>query len=387
MDEFYLDANAGLPARDEALAAFEQVARKAGGNPASLHRAGRRAHGELERARETVARCLQASSREVVFTSGATEACNLALFGMIRARQDLLGRPLRVLSSLAEHPAVIGPLRVLQQEGHRLQLLNLDRHGRVDERSLQQALQEEEWDFVAMQWANNETGAIQPLGTLVDQLPTETLWFCDSVQAWGKLAFEPAMQRADAWTASGHKFRAPHGVGVLVLRDGTLYDPPLVGGGHQRNRRPGTETPELAAALATALEFAMQEQADQARTWLAQSKVWEDEFRAAFPELVMHHPAAELRLANTMNFGFPGLDGRMLLPALDAEGLYVSAGSACSSGSPEPSPVLLASGVSRELATASIRVSLPPGLSDSQNALACQNARAAISRVYEVANR
>jgi cysteine desulfurase len=387
MTEFYLDANAGLPLRAEAAAEWQRVAMQAAGNPASLHRAGRRAQGELERAREGIAQLLHCASRELVFTSGATEACNLALLGMVRGRAALTGKKQELLASRAEHPAVLGPLRVLQQEGHRLQLLPIDACGRVDRAAMRTALCAQFWDLLAMQWANNETGAVQPIAELAELLPSDTLWFCDSVQGFGKLPFEPALQRADSFVLSGHKFQAPHGVGAWVLREHVFYEAPMTGGGHQGGRRPGTESPELAAALALALRLACAEQASQEIRWLELGQRLQAAVLEAFPETVLHHPSDGPRLANTYNFGFPGLDGRMLLPALDAEGLAASAGSACSSGSPEPSAVLLAAGVSEELARASLRISFPPGLGDAQAELAIAALLKTLRRVYEVANR
>jgi cysteine desulfurase len=387
MTEFYLDANAGLPLRAEAAAEWQRVATHAAGNPASLHRAGRRAQGELERARESLATRLHCASRELVFTSGATEACNLALLGMIRGRASLTGKKQNLLASHAEHPAVLGPLRVLQQEGHRLHLLPIDSYGRVKRDALAAALLEQDWDLLALQWANNETGAVQPIAVAAEQLPSDTLWFCDSVQGFGKLPYDPALQRADSFVLSGHKFQAPHGTGAWVLREHVFFEAPMTGGGHQGGRRPGTESPELAAALAIALSLACREQPDQERAWLQFGEHLQQAVLEAFPDTVVHHPAEGPRLANTYNFGFPGLDGRMLLPALDAEGLAVSAGSACSSGSPEPSAVLLAAGVSETLARASLRISFPPSWEAAQAELATTALLQTIRRVYEVANR
>ncbi|MCH2101018.1 MAG: aminotransferase class V-fold PLP-dependent enzyme [Planctomycetes bacterium] len=386
MSEIYLDANAGLPPREGALDAWARAVRSASANPASLHRAGRRAQGELERARERVSAQLRCTPRELVFTGGATEACNLALLGMVRARAHMLARPMILLSSLAEHPAVIGPLRVLQQEGHTLRLLPVDAHGRVDPDALLEHLQEP-LDLIAMQWANNETGAVQDVELLVDHLPQDGLWFCDGAQGFGKLAWNDALGRADSLALSGHKFGAPRGIGAWVLREDTLFEAPITGGGHQAGRRPGTESPELAAALAAALELATQEQGAQSKAWLLQTQRLFADLSAAFPNLASHHPSDGPRLPNTLNLGFPGLDGRMLLPALDAEGLAISAGSACSSGSPEPSAVLIAAGVEEGLARASLRISLPPGLPNETCREAARRIVTTVGRVYEVANR
>lgn len=388
-ERIYLDANAGLPVRAEVLEEYIRVERECPANPASLHRAGRRAQGELENARERVAHALQRPAREVVFTSGATEACNLALFGIVNATSEMLGRNLNLLSSKAEHPAVLGPLRVLQQRGHKLNLLPIDAHARVVMTHMPAA------DLIALQWANNETGAVQALDQLQHNLAPDALWFCDAVQGVGKLPIASELAYADSLVLSGHKFGAPKGVGVLVLGERAMYEAHMVGGGHQRGRRPGTESPALAAAFARAMELAIEDQAEHEATWTKARALFLDVLQAHLPAspnmasnavFQSNHPASG-GLCNTLNLSFPNLDGRMLLPTLDAEGLEVSSGSACSSGSPTPSDVLLATGMPQVLATASIRVTFPPKMALSTVENGAQRLAKAISRLYDVAKR
>lgn len=397
-ERVYLDANAGLPVRPEVLTEYLRVERECPANPASLHRAGRRAQGELESAREQVAACIGRSASEVVFASGATEACNLALFGIVHASSEMLGRKLNLLSSRAEHPAVLGPLRVLQQQGHSLQLLPLDPHARVD---LNQwpSDSDQQPDLVSLQWANNETGAVQDLPSMLQNLPADSLWFCDAVQGVGKLSWDTALLNADSLVLSGHKFGAPKGVGVLVLGERAMYQAHMVGGGHQRGRRPGTESPALAAAFAMAMKLAMEEQSQHQTEWEQARQRFLDVLTGSLGQpavsgwtggaedgVICNHPASG-GLSNTLNLSFQNLDGRLLLPTLDAEGLEVSSGSACSSGSPTPSDVLLAVGLPQVLAGASIRVTFAPKTELSTVENSAKRLAEAISRLYDVAKR
>jgi cysteine desulfurase len=378
----YLDANAGLPVRAEVLEEYLRIERAFGANPASLHRAGRGAQGVLEGARSRVASALRCEDSEVVFTSGATEGCNIALFGIVRGSAQILGRKLRLVSSLAEHPAVVGPLRLLQLEGHHVDWLPLDAYATTD----LSAWPEQVPDLIAMQWANNETGAVQPLSQMLDLMPSNAVWFCDAVQGIGKLAWNDSLSDADSLVISGHKFGAPKGIGALVLKNEVLFEAPIVGGGHQGGRRPGTENPALAAALALALELALQEQSSNQENWSRCRLAFLQELARAVPDVQFNHPT-QGGLSNTISLTFPNLDGRLLLPTLDADGLEVSAGSACSSGSPTPSTVLLATGMTQPLANASIRVTLCPKMDAAVVKSAATRLATAISRLYDVAKR
>jgi len=387
-DLIFLDANAGIPARPEVLETFLRVAREFPANPASLHTPGRRAQGVLEDAREQVAALLGRRPREVVFTSGATEGCNLALLGAARARRRLEGEPCPLVASRAEHPAVLGPLRLLQQEGHPLRLVPLDRHARVPVAALQEAAGELAPGVLALQWANNETGAIQDLPAALPLARGGWHLHCDAAQGVGKVPWPESLAGFHTVAFSGHKFGAPKGFGVLVVAEEALLDPPFAGGGQQRGLRPGTESPAGAAALAHALELAFREQEAFARRARAATRLLLEELRAGIPGLGENHPPEEAaRLPNTLNLRLPGVDGRALLPACDAEGLAVASGSACASGSALPSPVLLACGLAQDDARTSLRLSLGPEVGGGLVREAARRLLRLHARLYELANR
>ena len=384
----FLDANAGLPAREEALEAFLRVERELPANPASTHRSGRRAQAALEEARERVARQLRCAAGEVIFTSGATEADNLGLVGAARALRRMHGTAPALLASAAEHPAALAPLRLLQQDGFPLTLVAIDAHARVDNGALTAAMRATEACVVALQWANNETGAVQALADVVALAGPDRVVHVDAVQGIGKLAWDPALEAASTLAISGHKLGAPKGIGALRVRDGVALDALLVGGGQQRGRRGGTESPALATALAVALELAVAEQATVAARMQACVARLLEVLRAEEFPFAANHPAADAeRLPNTCNLRFPGIDGRALLPACDLAGLDVASGAACSSGAALPSAVLRACGLTDELAQASLRVSFSPNARPEDATEAGHRLANTLRRLYEVANR
>ncbi len=368
------------------------MASKAAANPASLHRPGRRAQAILERSRDRVAQILRCSSREVLFCGSATEANNLALLGVARGLARLDGAPPRLISSAAEHPAVLAPLRLLQQEGFPMTSLGMDAHGKVSEAELEQALADGP-ALLALQWANNETGAVQPLP---ESLPAGVHLHCDAVQGVGKLPWDPRLGLAQTLVISGHKFRSPKGIAVLRADDQAILDPVLAGGGQQRGIRPGTESPALAAAFAHALELAVAEQERFTEQTAEAMQALLGELRRFYAEeslpsgtfLRENQPAAgEAALPNTLSLSFGGADGRALLPACDAEGLAISSGSACSSGSSQPSPVLRACGLDLNLARATIRVSFGWGQGRAEGEDAGVRLSRVLRRLYKGGNR
>jgi len=346
-----------------------------------LHREGRRAQGVLENARDRVGEALGCSAREIIFTSGATEANNLAILGAARALARESGGPISMISSEAEHPAVLGPLRLLQQEGFTLQLLPLTPEAVIQEADLAAALAKTSRPtLLALQWANNETGAIQPF-----PIPEEGLhWHCDGVQGLGKIPLNDVVLGADALVFSGHKIRGPKGVGVLKINPTAAFDPILGGGGQQGGLRPGTESPALAVAFAQALELAIRDQEEFALNAAQCREAFLRSLSKEVAEFSMHHSPAN-GIANTLSLGFAGIDGRMLLPACDAEGLRVSAGSACSSGAPEPSSVLRAAGLSKEAARSSLRISFGWNTTPAEAELGGATLGVTVRRLYEVA--
>lgn len=380
MARFYLDHNATTPVLPEALEAYRRAIVDTPGNPSSLHDSGRRARAALEAAREEVADLLMSADDEVVFTSGGTESNNLALLGAVRARERE-GEEVRIVSSHAEHPSVLEPLRLLQQEGASLRLTD-PRPGIVVE--AEKLVLDPASSLVVMQWANSETGALQPVDELAELLPDETHWHCDAVQGWGRLPWNRALARADTLTFSGHKFGAPVGVGVLRIRSEARVDPIMVGGQQQHRLRAGTESVALAVALATAMRLSVERQASTATALQAATRRIEQELLRRFPEARANHPAA--RLPNTLSLCLRGVDGRQILPAFDTDGLEASQGSACSSGSPRPSPALVASGLSEPEAQTSVRLSLGAPISCGKVEEMIHRLSRCIERLYHIAN-
>jgi cysteine desulfurase len=377
------DANADTPIHPLVLEAWVDAEQNYPGNPASLHREGRRAQGILEDARSRAARLLQCSAKEIIFTSGATEGNNLALLGMADALSEQFGRPLSIWTSLAEHPSVLGPLRMLQQKGHLLTLLPVGKGGEISNEGWEKAATEGTPDLIALQWANNETGVIQPLH-LLQHFPS-TPFHCDAVQGFGKLPLHMDVLRAETLVLSGHKIYAPKGVGLLRVSEMALIHTILGGGGQQNGVRPGTESPALATALALALELAMEEQRTFAKKTNQCRRVFLDALHKKTSRFQENHTPKGL--PNTLNLTFSGLDGRMLLPACDAQGLGLSAGSACSSGAPDPSPVLQAAGLSREDSRSSVRVSFDRNTTKEEAHEGGARLGETVLRLYEIALR
>lgn len=380
-----LDANAGVPARAEAVEAWLRAEREAPGNPSSIHRSGRRAQSVLEDARDRVAAALRCGPREVVFTGGATESNNLALFGAARALRRLGGSPPLLIASPAEHPAVLAPLRILQEDGFPLRMLPVDACARADVAAAASAVAGAPACVIALQWANNETGAVQDLAAAAELAGGAAHLHVDAVQGIGKLPWEPALEQAHTLTVSGHKIGAPKGVGVLRVAEGAPLDPLIAGGGQQRGRRAGTESPALAAALATALELALAEQEEFARAAEMNCEAFLAAARGCGRPLELRSPARGPRLPNTLCITLRGVDGRALLPACDAEGLDVSSGAACSSGAAQPSAVLLATGLDEDAARATVRVSFGPGMPIELAREAGARFAMLARRLYEVA--
>jgi cysteine desulfurase len=343
----FLDYNAGAPLRPQALEAM-LAALQAGGNPSSIHAAGRRAKAVLEGAREGLAASLGAAPQDVVFTAGASEAAHLALDGARAAGVAQL------LVSAVEHDAVFAHAAAL---GARV--LPVDAAGRLDLAALAAVAEGLQEPFLAcVMLANNETGVIQPVAEAAAIVHAAGGWLlCDAAQGLGRLAVDRAALGADYLVVSSHKVGGPPGAGALVLGPGAPFRSPRLGGGQERGRRPGTETAPAAAGFAAAVAAALaQREAEQARLAAAR-----DHAQAALRRLA---PDAEIfgedtpRLSNTLCFAVPGLAAETALIALDLAGVQVSSGSACSSGKVKASRVLAAMGASPALAAGALRVSL-----------------------------
>lgn len=351
MPRVYFDANATTPLLPEVLDAVRPYFLERFGNASSIHREGQQARAAVERARESVARLLHCRAAEIVFTAGATESDNLALFGLVRPGDHLV-------TTAVEHHAVLHAAEKLGGRGAEITVLPTDGQGRVCPDDVRRALRPET-RLISVMTANNETGAIQPVEE-IGRIAAEAgiRFHTDAVQAAGKIPLDTRAIGCDLLSISGHKMHAPQGVGALLVRRGVALEPLLVGGAHERRRRAGTENVPGIVGLGKAAEIAMDGLRDQAPERVAALR---DRLEQAILERVKDcgvNGWGAPRVGNTTNLWFDHLEGEALVIALDLKGLAVSGGSACASGATEPSHVLLAMGLSPERARASIRLSL-----------------------------
>jgi cysteine desulfurase len=346
MTEIYLDHAASSPLRPEVAAAMT-AAWEHHGNPASIHRAGQRARRVLETAREQVALAINAEPSEIIFTSGATEADNQALRGLLSGTARLITSPL-------EHLAVLDTARRLRDSGRNVTFLD-GSSGVIDAAQLKSAAPAS-GDVVALMLVNNETGVltdIRHLGMLTRK--RGALLFCDAVQGFGTEPVDVKELKVDALALSAHKVGGPRGVGVLYLRDGLKLDPLLWGGQQERGLRAGTSNVAAIAGMGVCARLVQQDQAAE-RSRLGQLQRIFEQLVSGIPGSRVNAAAAPRGVKHS-SVSFSGVDGEALLMSLDAAGVQVSAGSACSAGSLEPSHVLLAMGLSKAEARATLRFS------------------------------
>jgi len=352
----YLDHNATTPLDARVLDAMLPFLRGPYANPSSQHRAGRAARDAVETARAQVAALVGADPGEVIFTSGGTEANNLAVKGVAAATPGG-----RLLYSAIEHPCVLEPMKALAAQGRQVETIAVDAEGRVDVPAFERQLAAGDVRLVSCMVANNETGVIQDtakLAALVRRAgaPQETVFHADAVQAAGKIPLSFPASGAQLMSLSSHKLYGPKGAGALVADRAVALEPLLHGGGQERNLRGGTENVAALAGFGAAAELASAEL--EARRGHVQRLRDRLQARlAALPGITIFS-AHVLRLPNTLQFAVPGVHSATLLGLLDKQGFAVSSGSACASGTDEPSHVLLAMGAPAELALCAIRVSL-----------------------------
>jgi len=347
----YLDHNATTPVAPQVAAGVVEQMRSNFGNPSSRHGVGRAARAALEEARARVAALVAAEPVQVVFTSGGTEANNLALKGFVHAMGVR-----RVRFSAVEHASVRAPARFLASQGVDVAEIPVDPQGRVTPAALAQSLAGAGPTLVSIMAVNNETGVIQDIPALAEVVRHHGGWLhCDAVQAAGKIPLDWQALGVHLLSLSGHKLGAPKGAGALVVDKAVDLEPLCHGGGQERGRRPGTEALPAWVGFGLAAALAMEEQPVRERRWHELRRRLEAGLRRRFPEVVIFSESAP-RVANTSFFALPGLDGEALLLALDEAGFAVGSGSACGRG--EPSQVLQAMGVERELAQGAVRVSL-----------------------------
>jgi len=359
MKKIYLDNNATTPLHPEVLEAMLPGLRENYGNPSSIHSFGRSARVQLDEAREKVACLINAHSSEIIFTSGGTEANNLALLGV--AFKD---KEKKIITSKIEHPSVLNPCRQLEEQGVEVHYLDVDGSGRIDMDNLESQITEST-ALISLQHANSETGVLQNIKRASEIARNKGIFFhTDAVQSVAKIPFDLKNYPVDLLSISAHKFYGPKGVGALYLRKGTpaLFSP-LCGGNQEKKRRGGTENVAGIMGFGKACELANENISETSK--LADLR---DYFQNRVCERI---PRTELwgdkanRLPNTLNLGFDGVAGDTLLIALDMEGVAVSTGSACSSGTGLPSPVLRAMGIPNDKINSSIRFSLGCSISKS----------------------
>ncbi len=354
MRRVYLDNNATTPVLAEVLEAMRPYFGEHFGNASSIHHHGQETRAAVERARESVAALLGCRASEVVFTSGGTEADNLAIFGLVQPGDH-------VITSTIEHHAVLNPCKHLAANGCEVTYIPVDGRGLVDPADVKRALRPNT-KLITVMLANNETGVLQPVAEIGKVAAEADVYFhTDAVQAAGKIATDVNQIGCDLLTISGHKFHGPQGVGALYVRKGTRIEPMLHGGSHERSRRAGTENVPGIVGLGKAAELAVagldrdNDRGDDLRTASARDRMERELLKIEATGL---NGEGAPRIPNTTNIYFDGIEGEAMVIALDLKGLAVSTGAACSSGAIEPSHVLIAMGVSRDRAKASIRFSL-----------------------------
>jgi cysteine desulfurase len=370
----YLDYNATTPVAPEVTEAIEPFLRAEFGNPSSDHVYGRRAQQAVERARAQVAATIGAEASEIVFTGCATEANNLAILGMARA---LRGAKRHIVTSSIEHPAVMQPCLRLAEDGWEVTVLPVDGNARVDLDAFARALRDDT-ALVSIMHANNEVGTLQDIAELADLAHARgALVHTDAAQSVGKIPVDVAALGADLLTIAGHKFYATKGVGALYVRRGTSVLPVVVGAGHERGLRPGTENVPGIVGLGEAARLAR----ERVGSVGAQLRRMRDLLHRLLAEGVAGltlngHP--EQRLPNTLNVSFPGVSGRELLHTVEAD-IAASVGSACHSESEAVSGVLAAMGIDSRRAMGAVRLSV--GLFTAESEI--RHAAQALVRAHE----
>ena len=352
----YLDNAATTPVRPEVLEAMlPYLGKEAFGNPSSAHRFGRAARAGVEEAKRAVAEALGAEPNQVVFTSGGTEADNLAIIGAALAARDR-GSPFRVVVSATEHKAALAAAHAVKHLGGEEVILPVTAAGRVDPAALEGALAAGV-AVVSVMWVNNEVGTIQPVRALADRCSAAGVPFhSDAVQAFGKVPVSLRDVNCALLTISGHKIGAPKGIGALIVRDRKAVEAIIHGGGQQFGIRPGTENVPGIVALGVAARLAAAEQAELAGRLRELRNELERRLLVIVPDAVINGGQDE-RAPHITNVSIPGTDSEALLMHLDLAGVACSSGSACSTGAVEPSHVLTAMGVTRELGVAALRFS------------------------------
>ncbi len=363
MRRVYLDNNATTPVLPEVLEAMRPYFGEHFGNASSIHHHGQETRAAVERARESVAALLGCRASEIVFTSGGTEADNLAIFGLVSF--ELVRPGDHIITSTIEHHAVLNACKHLAAKGCEITYIPVDGRGLVDAADVKRAIRPNT-KLITIMLANNETGVVEPVAEIGKIAAEADIYFhSDAVQAAGKMAIDVNQIGCDLLTISGHKLHAPQGVGALYVRKGTQLEPMLYGGSHERSRRAGTENVPGIVGLGKAAELARagldcgddcgDDRGDDLKMAAARDRLERELLEIEATGL---NGEGAPRVPNTTNIYFDGIEGEALVIALDLKGLAVSTGAACSSGAIEASHVLTAMGLRPDRAKASIRFSL-----------------------------
>lgn len=354
MRKVYFDHSATTPVHPAVAEEMIRYITGNFGNPSSIYAIGREARKAVEDAREKVARGVGAKPEEIVFTGGGTESDNIAIKGVAYANRE---KGNHIITSAVEHHAVLETCKALKKEGFSLTVLPVDGYGMVSPEVVANAINEKTI-LISIMHANNEVGTIEPIAE-IGRLAVEkgVIFHTDAVQSMGKIPVNVADLRVDLLSITGHKIYAPKGVGSLYIRRGVRWQPINQGGGQERKRRPGTENVAGIVALGKAVELAVADMEREA----ARLTTLRDSLIRGVLEKIPHvrlngHPT--LRLPNHVNFSFEFVEGESLLLSLDMQGVAASSGSACTSGSLQPSHVLLAMGIPHEIAHGSLRLTL-----------------------------
>lgn len=354
MKQVYLDNNATTKVDKRVIKKMNEVLEQGWGNPSSLHYRGQLAKKVLEESREIIASFLKVEPKEIIFTSGGTESNNLAIFGAVKAYEK---KGKHLLTSKIEHRSVLKVFHYLEHHGYEVDYIPVDSQGRVELGYVEKKIRDDT-ALVSVMFANNEIGTIQPVREIVEIAKKKgAIIHCDAVQALGKVPFDLQELGVDLASFSAHKIYAPKGIGALFVRRGTKLVPLSYGGHQERGRRPGTENIPCIAGFAEAIRLIKEE-----------GKFWEEKMRELRDYLEIEllsnfrnlkiNGASAMRIPNTSNILFPGMDAELILMNLDMKGIAVSTGSACQAGSTEPSYVIKALGIDERLARGALRISL-----------------------------
>lgn len=353
MRQVYLDHSATTPVRFEVLEEMLPYFHQKFGNPSSIHGFGREAKAALEESREKVAQILNAASSEVYFTSGGTESDNLAIKGVAFANRK---KGKHIITSRIEHHAVLESCKFLEGEGFEITYLPVDSGGLVDPQNLREAIRKDTV-LVSVMHANNEVGTVQPIEELSEIVRGKGAYFhTDAVQSAGKLSIDVQKSDVDLISMSGHKIYGPKGTGILYVRKGVRMTPWAHGGHHEYSRRAGTENIPGIVGLARALELVNLEMNEHSDYLKNLTDAFYRKVVQSIPEVVLHGDP-QRRIPNILNLSFKGVEGESVILSLDLQGVAVASGSACTSGTLQPSHVLSAMGVPPEIAQGAVRFS------------------------------